>query len=113
MAATSQYASGMGGLFGNTGTQSTTQSPSLLGMLLQAGSNAAQAAAMGSDIRLKEDIRRVGQTDGGLPVYTYRYKGNPVVHMGVMAQDVAQTQPEALGPLIDGEFMSVYYGEVR
>jgi hypothetical protein len=113
LAATSQYASGMGGLFGNTGTQSTTQSPSILGMLLQAGSNAAQAAAMGSDIRLKEDIRRVGQTDGGLPVYTYRYKGNPVVHMGVMAQEVAQSQPEALGPLINGEYMSVKYGEVR
>ena len=73
----------------------------------------AAAAASGSDIRLKEDIRRVGQTDGGLPIYTFRYKGEPKVHMGVMAQDVAKSQPEALGPLIDGEYMSVYYGEVR
>lgn len=41
-----------------------------------------------SDMRLKEDIKRVGKTDGGTPVYTYRYKGDNVVHMGVMAQEV-------------------------
>jgi hypothetical protein len=111
MDAVSGYARGVGGLFGNTGTQTTTQpGGGLLGSLLGSG---LSAFALGSDIRLKEDIRRVGQTDGGLPVYTYRYKGNPVVHMGVMAQEVAQAQPEALGPLINGEYMSVCYGEVR
>ena len=108
--ATSQFASGMGGLFGNTGTQTTTSSPNIGQMLLQAASNAAMAA---SDIRLKQDIRKVGQTDGGLPVYTFRYKGEPQIYMGVMAQDVAQSQPEALGPLIDGEYMTVNYEEVR
>lgn len=41
-----------------------------------------------SDMRLKEDIKRVGVTNGGTPVYTYRYKGDNVVHMGVMAQEV-------------------------
>lgn len=40
-----------------------------------------------SDRRLKEDIRRVGVTDGGIPIYTYRYIGDPVTHMGVMAQE--------------------------
>ena len=110
--ATSQYASGMGSLFGNTGTQATTQTQSggLLGQLLGTG---LQMFAMGSDVRLKEDIRQVGQTNAGLPIYTYRYKGDPVHHMGVMAQDVAETQPDALGPLINDEYMSVYYGKVR
>jgi len=75
-------------------------------------SNGAQEAKA-SDVRLKEDIREVGMTNAGLPVYTYRYIGEPTVHMGVMAQDVANSQPHALGPLIDGEFMSVNYGEVR
>lgn len=110
--AASRYASGMGGLFGNTGTQATTQTQSggLLGNLLGLG---LSTIALGSDIRLKEDIRRVGQTDAGLPIYIYRYKGDPVHHMGVMAQDVAEMQPDALGPLICDEFLSVYYGKVH
>jgi len=112
MDAVSRYASGMGGLFGNSGTSTSTQTQpgGLLGSLLGTGLG---VLALGSDVRLKEDIRHVGETHGGLPVYTYRYKGSDLVHMGVMAQDVAEMQPEALGPLIDGEFMSVYYGEVR
>lgn len=45
-----------------------------------------------SDRRLKEDIKRVGTTDGGTPVYTYRYKGDDVTHMGVMAQEVPEAR---------------------
>lgn len=111
--ATSQYASGMGGLFGNTGSQTTTQSPNMFGTILGGLANAAGSAFMASDERLKEGIRKVGMTDAGLPIYTFRYKGEPKTYMGVMAQDVAQSQPHALGPLIAGEYMSVNYGEVR
>jgi hypothetical protein len=49
-----------------------------------------------SDVRLKTDIRRVGTTDGGLPVYTYRYKAGGPMRMGVMAQEVEQVAPEAV-----------------
>jgi hypothetical protein len=49
-----------------------------------------------SDERLKEDIKRVGETDDGTPIYTYRYKGDPQVHMGVMAQEVEKTAPGAV-----------------
>ena len=111
--AASQYASGMGGLFGNTGSQTTTQSQPWGQVLLNAAASAAQSAAMASDVRLKEDIRKVGMTDAGLPIYTFRYKGEPRTYMGVMAQDVAHSQPHALGPLLDGEYMTVNYGEVR
>lgn len=42
-----------------------------------------------SDARAKEDIRRVGQTDGGTPLYVYRYKGTDGPYMvGVLAQEV-------------------------
>lgn len=112
MDAASQYAASTGGLLGQY--TKTTQSQPWGQMLLSSAAEAAKAyASTGSDVRLKEDIRRVGMTDGGLPVYTYRYKGDQRVQMGVMAQDVAEKQPEALGPLIGGEYMSVYYGEVR
>lgn len=53
-------------------------------------------AAMLSDRRAKTNIRRVGTTDGGLPVYTYNYKSGGPVQMGVMAQDVEKVKPWAV-----------------
>ena len=49
-----------------------------------------------SDRRFKTDIKRVGKTDDGLPVYTFRYiAGGPVI-MGVMADEVRDVKPEAV-----------------
>lgn len=64
-----------------------------------------------SDRRAKTDISEVGQTKGGLPIYTYRYKGSPVMEMGVMAQDVAQHTPDAVVPA-GGGLMAVDYSKV-
>lgn len=71
------YQAGMGGLFG--------LGSSLLGGLFSL-----------SDIRMKEDITRVGYTDEGLPIYKFRYTGQPHMFMGVMAQDVEKWDPEAV-----------------
>jgi hypothetical protein len=60
-----------------------------------------------SDRRLKTDIRRVGTTDAGVPIYTYRYLGQGPVQMGVMAQDV----PDAAF-MTDSGFLAVRYEEV-
>lgn len=60
-----------------------------------------------SDLRLKTDIKRVGETDGGTPIYTYRYKSGGPVHMGVMAQDV----PDAAF-MTDSGYLAVDYGAV-
>ena len=49
-----------------------------------------------SDIRLKTDIRRVGTSKLGLPLYQFRYKDLPEVYEGVMAQDVAIMHPGAI-----------------
>jgi hypothetical protein len=79
-----------------TGTDTSTSTPSatsVIGGLLGA---AGQAKSLFSDRRVKEDIVRVGTLDNGLPVYTFRYIGNPTVHMGLMAQDVEQVKPEAV-----------------
>jgi hypothetical protein len=65
-----------------------------------------------SDIRLKEDIKRVCSTDEGLPVYTYRYKGHPQMHMGVMAQEVAERDPSAVMQHESG-FLLVDYSKVK
>lgn len=52
--------------------------------------------ALLSDRRAKTDIRRVGSTDGGLSVYTYRYHGSPTVHMGVMADEAEKANPDTV-----------------
>lgn len=54
----------------------------------------ALSAIPWSDARLKTDIKRVGTTDEGTPIYTYRYKWDKVIHMGVMAQDVPEARVE-------------------
>jgi hypothetical protein len=64
-----------------------------------------------SDIRLKQDIRRVGMTNEGLPIYVYRYKDGGPMHMGVMAQDVEKVRPEAVKEF--GGFKAVDYGQVH
>jgi hypothetical protein len=47
-----------------------------------------------SDRRMKRDITKVGTLDNGLPVYTYRLKGDSKYQMGVMAQELEKIQPE-------------------
>jgi hypothetical protein len=63
-----------------------------------------------SDRRLKEDIRLVGRTFDGLNVYTFRFRDQSVVQMGVMAQEVLPLYPEAVGER-DG-YLTVDYGRI-
>jgi hypothetical protein len=94
MQALQNYAQLIMGVGGQGQTQTSTQGGgglmSALGLGLQA------APLIFSDERLKTDIERVGKTDDGLGVYTYRYKGEPTVHMGVMAQEVQKKKPKAV-----------------
>ncbi|WP_136645486.1 tail fiber domain-containing protein [Tabrizicola sp. YIM 78059] len=64
-----------------------------------------------SDIRLKEDIRRVGTNHLGLGVYRYRYKGMEGVWEGVMAQEVEVMHPGAIKPLPYG-YKAVDYAKL-
>ena len=61
-----------------------------------------------SDMRLKTDIVRVGETESGLPLYTFRYIGGTTVYRGVMAQDVLTVRPEAVVLMPNG-YLAVYY----
>lgn len=109
MEALSNYLAMISGIGGMGGTSTSTQKSSngLLGTL---GNIAQGVVAIGkmSDRRLKRDVKRVGATDDGLPIYTYRYHGSDTVHMGVMAQDVAEVRPEAV--MRAGEYLAVNYG---
>lgn len=70
-----------------------------------------EPVAAGSDIRLKEDIRRVGTNHLGLGVYQYRYKGMDGVYEGVMAQEVEVMHPGAIRALPMG-YKAVNYAKL-
>jgi hypothetical protein len=82
----------------NNYNQQLQQQQGMLGGLFNLGGALGSAWIM-SDVRVKEGIRRVGQTDQGLPVYTYRYKGRPETHMGVLAQEAREFHPEAVSSI--------------
>ncbi|MDE5451334.1 tail fiber domain-containing protein [Bradyrhizobium sp. CSA112] len=85
-----QIAGGLGSLFGGGG-----------------GTTVGNIFKMISDRRAKEDITQVGTLFDGTPVYRYRYIGQPAFQIGLMAQDVEKTTPEAVGQI--GRFKAVDY----
>lgn len=48
-----------------------------------------------SDMRMKTDIERIGENQG-IPIYSFRFKGKPELHVGVMAQDIEKIKPDAV-----------------
>jgi Chaperone of endosialidase len=64
-----------------------------------------------SDIRLKRDIAQVGELDGGINLYRYRYLWSDTTYVGVMAQEVAAVKPEAVLRGADG-YLRVNYARL-
>lgn len=65
-----------------------------------------------SDRNLKKDITAIGSL-GGHNIYTFRYKTeaeNEPLHVGVMAQEVERTRPDAVIDMADGK--TVDYGKL-
>lgn len=89
-----------------TGTQK--QSGGLLGTLGGLLTVGTQAASLFSDRRLKTNIKQVGTLSDGLGVYSYDYVWGEHA-TGVMADEVAQLRPWALGPVVGG-YATVNYG---
>lgn len=76
-------AGGLGPLMGSTST----------GFGMQ---QSTQPAPFFSDRRLKENVKKVGELHDGQPVYKYDY-GDGRTQIGLMAQDVEDDHPEAVG----------------
>lgn len=78
----------------------------------QLGSAAIKAAIL-SDIRMKKDIQRIGSAKGH-NLYTFRYldeaETSPL-RFGVMAQEVAETRPDAVVERADG-ILTVDYAKL-
>lgn len=94
------------------GGQSTTYNPGkmdFLGMGTQLGA----AALMGSDVRLKENIQKVA-TVNGINLYSWDWNEDGKSNFpgqkpfGVLAQEIAETKPEAVVENADGWLMVDY-----
>lgn len=70
----------------------------------------AGAAAAASDRRLKEGIVPMGQ-ENGHNIYAFRYIGQPETYIGVMADEVLKTHPEAVVVAQNG-YHAVYYDKI-
>lgn len=91
-------AGGFKGLFGSAG--------SLMGSPFPTG-----GAGWYSDARLKRNINRIGYADNGLPIYAFDYKFGGPRHIGFMAQDVIQHNPDAVSVDPNSGYMVVDYGK--
>lgn len=60
-----------------------------------------------SDRRLKDDVKEIGKTNDGMPIYSFKYKGDDATQIGLMAQDVEKKHPDAVG--LAGGYKTVDY----
>ena len=118
------YANLLGGLAGlGSSTQMQQTSSGMTGTVIPGTSifqqlaGAAGTAASLSDIRLKTEIKRVGELENGIPVYRWEWtkKGKEIAGeqgtLGVIAQEVLNIMPEAVSIGSDG-YYRVDYGRV-
>jgi hypothetical protein len=79
--------------YGNQMAGYNAQQARQQGNTQSAASLAAMAAMYFSDPDLKEAVHEIGGTEGGTPIFDFRYKGDPVTRVGFMADRVP---PEAV-----------------
>lgn len=75
-----------------------------MGALGQIGGMAAMGAMM-SDIRMKENIEKIGELPSGIGVYRFNYLSDDAPQIGVMAQDVEKIIPDAVHEYMGVKFV--------
>lgn len=94
--------------------RSAARRNALIGAVGSAGgavASAAPALLAASDITLKENIEEIGKSKTGIPIYHFDYINKNLGQFryeGVMAQDLLDTNPEAIAKLDDGTLMVNY-----
>ena len=77
-----------------SGSSTTTQNPGALGY-------GALGLALLSDERVKENVKPIGKTFDGQPIYKFNYTGRPETQIGFLAQEVEKHHPEAVHSIGD------------
>jgi hypothetical protein len=68
----------------------------------QVGSSALLASGIAaSDKKLKQNIKKVGETKSGLPIHEFNYKGSTVKVRGHLAQEIEKKVPKAVYKVLD------------
>jgi hypothetical protein len=96
-----------------------TQTPQSSTTTSDPGAFGWMSMLLGSDARLKKNIRRVGKTPGGHNLYAWDWKkqakfvfGKTGSDMGVLAQEVKETRPDLVHEFPDGYYRVNYGGIV-
>ena len=63
---------------------------------------------LASDRRLKENIKKIGESISGLGIYKFNYIGQAQQYIGAMADEVIKVVPEAVGTMSNG-YLGVNY----
>lgn len=103
-------ASGVVAGAGQVGESSSRSKPGIGGFLGGLGSTVAA-----SDKNCKKNIVRIG-TLGEIGIYLFNYihdEDEEPLRVGVMAQEVKESYPDALGPVTIDGFMTVDYGKLK
>lgn len=80
-----------------------------LGGLFSGGANSAMSGIMSlSDERAKTDMKKIGTTENGLGLYSFKMKGSDETEIGLKAQDVKKKVPKAVKKRPDGLFAVDY-----
>lgn len=66
----------------------------------------------GSDRRIKRDVKRIGATPSGLPLYEFKYVWDDELRIGVMADEARERFPEAVIEGPDG-YLLVNYAAIH
>lgn len=101
------------GTWNNLNAQANAQQNALMGGIGSLAGTAGSVAStyLMSDKRLKTDTKKVGKLNDGTPVHAYRYKGSPMMQLGVMAQEAEKNHPKAVARTRRG-LMAVDYGRL-
>ena len=63
---------------------------------------------IGSDVRIKDNIQKIGKSIDGYNIYKFRYNNSTQEYIGVMAQEVQRKKPEAVAKLNDDTYVVDY-----
>ena len=72
-------------------------------------SGIASGLVAGSDVRLKENIEKVGSSKSGIPIYTFKYKGDNTLWSGTTAQDLIALGRKDAVTVMNNGYYGVYY----
>lgn len=72
------------------------------------GNVMAAGSFLFSDVRIKENLRPVGQLFNGLTIYAFNFPGEDITRIGLVAQEVEKVLPEAVKESEEGLLMVDY-----